>query len=286
MGIFSPPVRDASGQERLRFCPNNKAQRMSQPNQAHIRNQLLTALPPEAFALVQPHLESVTLGLRDPLNAPNQPTPFVYFLDEGLGSVMLGPDRTTGVEVGMVGREGFVGTSVVLGAGQSPHHAFIQVPGTGWRIASDRLTEAMERSSPVRRLLLRYVHVYMVQVASTAHANADYTVEERLARWLLMCHDRSDGDTIAITHEFLALMLGVRRPGVTVATHVLEGEHMIRATRGLITILDREGLRRKANGSYGLAEAEYERLIGGLQRRPAQTVIQFPAGGPAKGASA
>lgn len=249
---------------------------MTSPAQGDIRNQLLAGLPPEAFSLLQPHLEAVTLNVRDPLNVPNEPTRFVYFIDSGIGSVMLGPERTTGVEVGMVGREGVVGVSVVLGAEQSPHQAFIQVPGAGWRIASARLTDAMERNAPLRRFLLRYVHAYTVQVASTAHANADYTVEERLARWLLMCRDRSDDEQISITHEFLALMLGVRRPGVTVATHVLEGEHLIRATRGLITVLDREGLRRKANGSYGLAESEYDRLFGGAGRDTAGKVVHFP----------
>ena len=186
---------------------------MAQAHQMNMRNKLLTALAPDAFDLLRPHLEAVKLELREPLNVANEPTPFIYFLDEGLGSVMLGPDRTTGVEIGMVGREGLIGTSVVLGAEQSPHHAFIQLAGAGWRIPSERLTDAMERSAPLRRLLLRFVHVFGVQMASTAHANADYTVEERLARWLLMCHDRCDGDHIAITHEFMALMLGVRRPG-------------------------------------------------------------------------
>ena len=252
---------------------------MAHASQNTMRNQLLTSLPPEAFGLLQPHLEPVTLGVCDTLNIPNEPTAFVYFPDEGVGSVMLGPDRTTGVEIGMIGREGFIGTSVVLGAEQSPHRAFIQVPGSGWRVAAPRLTEAMERSAPLRRILLRFAHVYMVQIASTAHANADYTVEERLARWLLMCHDRIDGDQLTLTHEFLALMLGVRRPWVTVATHVLEGEGMIRAKRGLITVLDREKLRNKANGAYGLAEAEYERLIGAVQRRlDQQVVLPFPSG--------
>ena len=251
---------------------------MPQPNQTDIRNQLFTTMTPDDFALVRPNLEAVTLNVRDTLNLPNQPTSHVYFLDEGLGSVLLGPERITGIEVGMIGREGFIGTSVVLGAEQSPHHTFIQLPGKGWRIASGALCDAMDASPELRRLLLRYVHVYMVQIASTAYANSDYTVEERLARWLLMCHDRVDGDLIAITHEFLALMLGVRRTGVTVATHVLEGEHMIRASRGLIAVVDRDKLKKKANGSYGLAEAEYDRLLGPGQARSERTVIPFSSG--------
>lgn len=250
---------------------------MAQLNQTDTQNQLLRALPPEDFGLLQPHLEPVTLALRESLNVPNEPTPFVYFLDEGLGSILLGPERTTGVEIGIVGREGFIGTSAVLGAGQSPHFSFIQLPGSGHRIVPDALRSAMAASPALQSVLLGYVHCYLVQVASTAHANADYTVEERLARWLLMCRDRLDRDEIAITHEFLALMLGVRRPGVTVATHILEGEGMIRAKRGLITILDREKLKRKANGSYGLAEAEYERLLGPTGVLPCSSNIPFPS---------
>lgn len=117
---------------------------MAQPNQHDIRNRLLTVLSEDAFSLVRPNLEPVTLSVQEPLNLPNEPTPFVYFLDEGLGSIMLGPKRTTGVEVGMVGREGFIGTGVVLEAEQSPHNSFIQMPAKGWRIASEALVAAMD----------------------------------------------------------------------------------------------------------------------------------------------
>ena len=254
---------------------------MAQPGQHEIKNHLLTALSPDAFGLVQPNLEPVVLNVRDSLNLPNEPTQFVYFLDEGLGSILMGPERTTGVEVAMTGREGLIGTCIVLGSEQSPHNSFIQMPGNGWRIASGKLAGALDESPELRGLLLRFVHVFLTQVSSTAHSNADYTVEERLARWILMCHDRSDGDQIAITHEFMALMLGVRRPGVTIATHMLEGEGMIRARRGLITVLDREKLRRKANGSYGLAEAEYERLIGPRRRGNGLNLVRFPLGNAA-----
>ena len=108
---------------------------------------------------------------------------------------------------------------------------------------------------------MRYTHVFMMQAAGTAYANAHFTVEQRLARWLLMMHDRADGDDLEITHEFLAMMLCVRRPGVTVATHVLEGNGLIRAKRGRITVLDRAKLIELAADSYGLAEAEYDRLF-------------------------
>lgn len=251
---------------------------MSFAEQSSVRNNLLRAMSPEDFGLIQPHLELVSLPVGYVLNEANKETPFVYFLESGLGSVLLGPERTTGVEIGIIGREGLIGASVVLDAGQNPHFSFIQLEGSGWRIAAAPLTSLLDASSSLRRLLMRYVHAYLVQVASTAHANADFSVEERLARWILMCHDRIDGDQIAITHDFLALMLSVRRPGVTVATHMLEGEHMIRAKRGLITVVDREKLRLRADTSYGLAEAEYERVIGALTRDAEPKVVNFSAG--------
>ena len=235
---------------------------MSAAEQSSVKNLLLRALSTDDFRLLRPHLEPVELELRQVLSEPNEATPFVYFLESGLGSVLVGPERTTGVEIGIIGREGLIGSWVALGSDRSPHYCFMQLEGRGWRIAAEQLTRLMDASASLRRLLLLYVQTFLVQVASTAHANADFTVEERLARWILMCHDRADGDQIAITHDFLALMLGVRRPGVTVATHMLEGEHMIRAKRGLITVVDREKLRNKADASYGLAEAEYQQLIG------------------------
>jgi CRP-like cAMP-binding protein len=123
------------------------------------------------------------------------------------------------------------------------------------------LSSALETSATLRTLLLRYSQAFSIQVAFTALCNGRYTIEERLSRWLLMCHDRVDGDTIPVTHDFLALMLGVRRAGVTIALQILEGDHILKATRGRIEIRDRAELLQTAGGSYGLPEAEYERLM-------------------------
>ena len=160
-----------------------------------------------------------------------------------------------------------VGLEIVLGAGQSPHQCFIQVEGHGWRLPAGALTAAMRTCPGLTAVLLRFAHCFSVQVSTTAFANADFTVEERLARWLLLCSDRLDTRDINLTHEFLSLMLGVRRPGVTVATHGLEGKSLIRAKRSLIRIVDRGKLEEIAGGSYGMAEAEYVRLLGGPRRR-------------------
>jgi CRP-like cAMP-binding protein len=122
----------------------------------------------------------------------------------------------------------------------------------------------MDGSAPLRELLMRYVHVFRLQTAQTAHANARFQLSSRLARWLLMAADRL-GPQLSLTHEYVAYLLGVRRSGVTDALHVLEGKHLIRSSRGLITICDRGGLEAQAGMSYGAAEEEYRRLIGALR---------------------
>ena len=149
----------------------------------------------------------------------------------------------------------------MLGVDHTPHLTFMQVEGHGYRIASAHLTRAMEESRSLQALLLRYVQAFSIQVAATAASNGESGIGERLARWLLMSHDRIDGDELPLTHEFLSLMLAVRRAGVTEALHVLDGTGIIKARRGVITILDRERLEEKAGESYGVPEAEYEKLI-------------------------
>ena len=138
----------------------------------------------------------------------------------------------------------------------------MQVAGAGHRIKAATFRRVVQQSPSLHRLLDRFVHVFTTQTAQTALAHASSSIEERLARWLLMCNDRIDGPDIAITHKFLAMMLGVRRPGVTDAIHVLEGRGLIRAARSKITIRDRDKLEAVAGASYGLPETEYRRLIG------------------------
>ena len=137
----------------------------------------------------------------------------------------------------------------------------MQIRGAGFRIGVERLREALAHSPTLLPILLRFVHVYMVQTASTVLANGRARIPERLARWLLMAGDRVIGDGIALTHEFLATMLGVRRPGVTTALKEFERRGLIDVARGVITILDRGALETEANGYYGTAEAEYKRLF-------------------------
>jgi CRP-like cAMP-binding protein len=234
---------------------------MQPPQQISIGNRLLASLSSEDIATLQPHLEPVPLAVRQVLIEPNTAIEHIYFPEAGMASVT---NNSSGgkIEVGVVGREGMVGLPIVLGIDQTPYEHFMQIAGHGWRIAVQDLEQAMAESSSLHRQLLRYAQASHVQVSETAFANANSDVEARLARWLLMCHDRVEGDDIPLTHEFIAMMLGVRRPGVTVALHVLEGMQVIRSKRGVVTVLDREKLEELADEAYGLSEAEYTRLIG------------------------
>jgi hypothetical protein len=168
------------------------------------------------------------------------------------------------------------GLAVLLGAGQTPHESFMQAAGAGWRIAAADLRQAMNASESLRDRLLCYAYTLTVQMGYTALANARYKIDERLARWLLMGHDRAPGDQVILTHEFLAMMLGTRRPGVTTALKQLERAGLIRSERGCITILDRAALEDTANGSYGGAEAEYARLFPSSERLRKETPRPTP----------
>ena len=153
------------------------------------------------------------------------------------------------------------GTPVLLGTDRTPHECFIQTPGASLRIRADGLRRAMATSASLHQHLLRFVQALTVQIGQTALSNGSHRIEERLARWLLMCHDRLDGDELSTTHEFLSLMLGVRRAGVTVALQALEDRGLIATKRGQVTVRDRAKLEAMAGDRYGVPEAEYTRLI-------------------------
>ena len=232
------------------------------------RNRLLAVLPAVDFARLQPSMELVDLEARQVLEVPRTAITHVHFVESGLVSVVGTTEPDHRIEVGMVGHEGMTGVGVVLGDDLSMNEALVQSTGKAWRIATPALRTAMVASPALTATLLRYVHVFIAQASQTALANGRGKLDERLARWLLMWHDRLRDDNLTITHEFLALLLGVRRQGVTVALHDLEGKGLIKSTRSLIKILDRAGLQRAANGFYGLPEAEYDRTIGLGSRRP------------------
>jgi CRP-like cAMP-binding protein len=196
------------------------------------------------------------------LVASNQPIEYVHFIEEGIASVVAISRDDDRIEVAHVGREGLTGDPLLLGVDHTPNETFVQVAGSALRLRTEDLKAALEESASLKALLLRWVHVSMIQITQSALANGRYTIQERLARWLLMGHDRIDGNDLALTHEFLSLMLGVRRSGVTEALHVLEGVEIVKANRGHIRVLDRVRLEEIAGGCYGLPESQYAKLIG------------------------
>jgi CRP-like cAMP-binding protein len=226
------------------------------------RNRILARLPAADSELLKPSLSLVDLPVRKILEIRGRRIEHVYFPESGLASVVVTGAGQHSLEVGMIGREGMTGISVVMAAERSPNETFMQSAGEGWRIAAADLLAAMDKSTTLRNTFLRHGHALITQMAFTALSNGSYKIEERLARWLLMAQDRCDGPVVFLTHEFLSIMLGVRRPGVTAALGHLEKLGFISARRGAVTILNRSALEDAANGGYGAPEAEYERLFG------------------------
>ena len=213
-------------------------------------NRILARLPREDFALLEPHLEPVDLPVRRRLETSKKRIDQVYFIEAGFASVVANGTSKPSIEVGIIGREGMTGLAVLLGGERAAHDSYIQVAGNGLRISAAKLREVDERSPTLHRAMLRYANQFLLQTTTTALANGRSKIEERLARWLLMAADRVDGKELPLTHEFLGLMLGTYRPGVTKAVQALEKEGLIAARRGGITILDRKSLEKRSNGTY------------------------------------
>jgi len=230
--------------------------------QSDLKNKMLRALTAEDFGLLEPYLEPVRLTSAFRIAEPRKTLEHVYFPESGIGSVLAVAATGTATEAGMFGREGFVPTATIIGDNEVPYLIEMHVAGSGYRIPIDHMRKATLQSSTLQIPFIKYMHVFATQVSYTSLANAKFRLEQRLARWILMCHDRLRADVMEITHDYIALLLGVRRPGVTTGLHLLEGLHLIRSTRGAIEVLDRGGLEAYAAGSYGIPEEEFERLIG------------------------
>lgn len=226
-----------------------------------IMNRVLGQLSPEDFARLSPFLTPVALQARDILVPAGASVDQCYFIESGLISVIMQVDATR-VEVGMIGSEGVVcASSAVLDGRCAADEHVVQIAGTAYGIALPELRAALCNSAVLAEGLRRFVQAELVQARHTAFVNASFGIAARLARWLLMCHDRVEGDALVLTHDVLAVMLGVRRSGVTLAVQNLEGTGCIRARRGRITILHRDRLVAAAAGSYATAESNYERPL-------------------------
>ena len=230
------------------------------PGEGIARNRLLSILPAEEIDRLLPSLESVPLLTGMPIYEPNVRISHVYFPISGIVS-MTSDMREGTVEVGTVGREGMTGLPLVLRADTMPTRAFVQVPGHAYRMSADDLLGAMHESPRFERLLLRYALALFDQSAQHAACNRLHALEERCARWLLMTHDRVDGDVLPLKQQFLAEMLGVHRPAVTLAAGALQKAGVIRYTRGKVTVLDRPALERASCECYQIITRRAEQLL-------------------------
>ena len=224
-------------------------------------NSLLHVLAMADAELLLPKFESVELKIGEKLYKAHEPIEHAYFPLCGICSVIAENEEGVRIETGLIGREGFVGTPIILFVESAASEVIVQAGGNALRISRLMLLNAVQKSPPLNRLLLRFAHVFSVQVAQTAVANAHNTINERLARWLLMCLDRGESREFPMTHQFLSAKLAVRRAGITDALNDLEGRQAIRATRGHILILNRTILEQIAGAAYGTPEAEYKRVI-------------------------
>lgn len=224
-------------------------------------NQLLAALPAEEYARLRPHLEHIRLVARDAVIMADTPITHIHFPRTAVLSMVLDLEDGGAVEVATVGNEGMVGLPIFFGADQCPTRTFCQVAGEALRIEAAAFREAVDRRGPFDNLVRRYAQAAFNQVAQTSACNRLHSVEQRLCRWLLMTHDRVRSDRLPLTQEFLALMLGVQRPSVSVVAALLQRAGLIRYARGLVDVLDREGLEAASCGCYRAVRRELERLL-------------------------
>lgn len=226
------------------------------------RNRLLAALPPEVLARLLPRFELAELPVRHTLYAAGEPIAAAYFPETGWISMLASLESGDAAEVGMVGREGMVGLPLLFGSDRSPLEAMTQGGGTALRMDAATLQEELEAEPGLGALLLRYAMAFGMQVSQTAACNGHHHVEDRLARWLLMSHDRAGRGAFAMTDEFLAMTLGVHRAGISLAARVLQKAGLIDYAAGRVEITDRLGLEAASCGCYDVVEDEFRRLLG------------------------
>lgn len=221
-----------------------------------VANQLLLDLPSKESSALFPRLTFVQLRTHDVLHESGGPIKFAYFMNRGLTSILSATDGGKSVEVGLTGQEGFVGLPLIVGFSTSPTRAVVQIEGNAFRISAQGLMQVLPRCPHLEKRLQRYVQSLAMQGTQVAACNRLHEVDERLARWLLMCHDRIGSMNIPLTQEFLAHMLGTRRSSVTVAAGVLQKAGLITYNRGHVKIEDRSLLQEAACECYEVMQRQ------------------------------
>ena len=223
-----------------------------------LEKQFLAALPTKAYRQLLPGLEAVDLPINQVLHAPGRPLRHIYFPSAGMVSLVYTTAQNSTVEIGIVGREGMVGLSALLGLPPLRNTAVVQIAGSGLRMEAGVARAEFKRGGLFHDLVLRYMGAFLAQVSQTAVCNCIHPMGERLCRWLLMSHDRVRPDAVRLTQEFLSQMLGVHRPGVSLAAEALQRVGLIAYARGKITILDRKGLEAAACECYAVSKQAFD----------------------------
>jgi CRP-like cAMP-binding protein len=225
------------------------------------RNKLLAALPDIDWHRWQPHLERVDMPLGHILCEPGTTQQYIYFPTTSIVSLLYVMENGSPVEIAIVGYEGLVGVSLFMGGESTPNQAVVQSGGEGFRMKAQQFKEEFNRSHFVMQLCLRYTQALITQMAQTAACNRHHSLDQQLCRWLLLSLDRLPDNKIAMTHELIANMLGVRRSGITKSALSLQKDGLIRYSRGHITVLDRHRLEQRTCECYEVVKKEYDRLL-------------------------
>src|SRR6476661_5321926 len=231
-------------------------------------NRLLSLLSDHDYERLRPHLSPVVFDYKKSLYEASRPIEHVYFPVDGVASLVITTADGASAEVGTIGNEGIVGLPVCLGDREAPSSVYVQVPGTGLSLDARVFRGELERSATLHLIMLRYAHAFFNQVAQSAACTHLHRVEQRCCRWLLMTRDRMPTDDFLLTHEFLGMMLGVRRTTVTDVMGNLQRDGLIQYRRGHVTILDREALRQRACECYDISRLEFDRLLGDTAGAP------------------